>query len=125
MNKLINSEDNSKSYKNIFYKSNNESINENIIKKKLIPNNSEVHLFGNKALTSQKMNNTGIYNKNIIINNSTEIINKDNINNYNDNKIPRNSNINDNNNSRGLIKTLKIDHEISNLNLVNYYKIKI
>ena len=122
MNKLINSEDNSKSYKNILYKSNNESININNIKKKLTPNKSEVYLLGNKVLISQKMNNTSINNNNIIINNSTEIINKDNINNYNDNNIPRNSNINNNKNNKGLIKTLKIAHDISNLNLVNYYK---
>jgi hypothetical protein len=126
MNKLINSEDISKSYKNILYKSNNESNYENTIKKQLVPNYSEVHIFGNKVLTSQNMNlnNTGINNNNLIINNSTEIINKDNINNYNGNNPARNSNIsnNKNNNNRGLIKTLKITHEISNLNLANYYK---
>ena len=123
VNNLINSDDNSKSYKNIMYKSNNDSINENIIKKLLVPNNSEMHLFGKKILTSQNMSNTSINNNNIIINNSTEIINKDNINNYNDNNTQRNSNINNNNkNNRGLIKTLKIAQEISNINLINYYK---
>ena len=123
MNKLINSEDNTKSYKNFLYKSNNGSNNENNIKKQLMPNKSELHIIGNNIVTSQNMNNTGI-NNNIIINNSTEIINKDNINNYKDNSVPRNSNINNKNNTnnRGLIKTLKIAHEISNLNLVNYYK---
>ena len=123
MNNLINSDDNSKSHKNILYKSNNESINENNIKKKLILNNSEVHLFDKKILTSQNMNNTGINNNNIIINNSTEIINKDNINNYNDNNIARNSNISNNNkNNINLIKTLKISQDISNLNSINCYK---
>ena len=123
MSNLINTDDNLKLYKNILYKSNNESINENNIKKQLIPNNSELHLFDKEILTSQKMNNTCINNNinNIIINNSTEIINKDNINNYNDNNITRNSNIVKSNN-RGLIKKLKINQEISNLNLVNYFK---
>ena len=115
---LISTDDNSKSYKNILYKSNNESINENNIKKHLILNNSEMHLFGNKILTSQNMNNN---NNSIIINNSTEIINNDNINNYNDNNITRNSNTVYNNN-RGFIKRLKINQEISNLNLFNYFK---
>ena len=126
MNNLLKSDDNSKSYKNILYKSNNESINENNIKKQLILNNSEVHLFDKQILTSKNMNNTCINNNSnnsIIINNSTEIISKDNINNYNDNSITRNSNIiNNNKNSKGLIKRLKINQEISNLNLVNYFK---
>ena len=64
------------------------------------------------------MNNN---NNSIIINNSTEIINNDNINNYNDNNITRNSNTVYNNN-RGFIKRLKINQEISNLNLFNYFK---
>ena len=118
---------NTKSYKNILNKRNNNQSNYNINShdhKKLFINNSEAYLFS-KKITNKENNNfnstskINISNSNDNINLNKEIL-SNNMSFKNINNNERNSNIYVN---RGLIKILKSSNQdTSNLNLFNYYK---